>query len=691
MLSLKYRGNVKVAFLALAVALMLVTEPVLAKKGRKADAKPSRGSQKTQRVTKSSSVPKPRSPSNVGKSRTRTFAASRSIRSGPKANASTARRQITSGRNIRSSFRQTRRTGLNRLTMQKPRTTFSTSKPTWKRPSSGLSSSSGISFGRKGPARTSSIRRIVGVAGSDGSISWENTSRIGDSIGVKESAAGVTGEVTRARRSQARAGKVGQSSSGGIQRRTQLSVDRSGKGTEAGRERIGRAIKADKAERVDTSRKGARDSKPKAHTAGKAEGNSSRVLTESRPIVKKSERGAEVGRKGYRVSAQSGSRLNNRTSFRKSSLFVRPSWERSQHVRPGREKSQHFRIGSRRVFAHSRPGTSRPGKVIGGRRRHRFGRERPSSVRYRERGDAVSHIRHHEHVYIDRHDRIRRRTAWPRYRFAVYYNWGPHFAFRYFYPYYHRKYVFVSLGGYWPVGYRYTRYYWYGCHPYTWYGYYPIAREVAGDTYNYYTYNYYGDTAGEPCQSTSGIQPVDHTTFADVRARLAQEAAGEPDAVSMADKYFEDAVKVFEAGDYDLAAEMFAKSIELAPDDIILPFAYCQALFAAQRYTEAAEVLRSALAKVSPEAEGVFYPRGLYAKDALLFEQIDRLAEKTELYSFDGDLQLLLGYQLLGISEIDEAVEPLRLASQDLRNASSAAVLLDLLEKIRIQNTDDTD
>ena len=88
----------------------------------------------------------------------------------------------------------------------------------------------------------------------------------------------------------------------------------------------------------------------------------------------------------------------------------------------------------------------------------------------------------------------------------------------------------------------------------------------------------------------------------------------------------------------------------------------------------------------------MFYPRGLYTNDDVLFEQIDRLDEKAKLYSFDADLQLLLGYQLLGIGEIDQAVEPLRLASQDLENAAAAAVLLNVLEKVRAnsssQNTD---
>jgi tetratricopeptide (TPR) repeat protein len=271
----------------------------------------------------------------------------------------------------------------------------------------------------------------------------------------------------------------------------------------------------------------------------------------------------------------------------------------------------------------------------------------------------------------------------------LHYNFGPWSTFRYFYPYYHRKYLFVSLGGYWPLSYRYRRYYWYGYHPYTWYGYYPIAREVQGDTHNYYTYNYYNDdnvVGSASSHVIDGIQPVDHNTFADIRERLAQQATEEPGEVTLADMYFEDAVKAFEADNYEVAIEKFAEAMALAPDDIILPFAYSQALFAKEQYSEAAEVLRGTLAKVSPEKEGVFYPRGLYPDDDVLFEQINLLAEKAELYSFDADLQLLLGYQLLGIGKLDEAVEPLQRASRDMENAVAATTLLNVLEKIRAEN-----
>ena len=269
----------------------------------------------------------------------------------------------------------------------------------------------------------------------------------------------------------------------------------------------------------------------------------------------------------------------------------------------------------------------------------------------------------------------------------VHYNRGPRFTFRYVHPFYHRKYVFVSLGGYWPAAYRHVRYYWYGCHPYQWYGYYPIAREIGGDTHNYYTYNYYYDNAAayESSQVADGIRP------ADVREEPARQAAEEPALATLADGYFEVAVKAFEGGDFDIAIEGFAKVMELAPDDMVVPFAHSQAFFAKERYLEAAQVLRAALAKVSPGKESVFYPRGLYHDDETLFEQIDCLAQKARLYSFNADLQLLLGYHLLGVGEIDEAVEPLQRASQDSENAAAATILLDLLEKIRVESAEVTD
>lgn len=234
------------------------------------------------------------------------------------------------------------------------------------------------------------------------------------------------------------------------------------------------------------------------------------------------------------------------------------------------------------------------------------------------------------------------------------------------------------MGGYWPLSYRYRRYYWYGYHPYYWCGYYPIAREVPTSSYNYYTYNYYnGDSAYQQ-------QPVTERV---VYEQLGKQPA-EPDEVTLVDTYFEEAVKGFEAGNYDKAVEKFGRAMELVPDDMVLPFAYSQALMASRQYSKAAEVLRAALAKSRPDKEGVFYPRGLYPKEEVLIEQIDDLAEKAELFSSDADLQLLLGYQLLGIGRVDQALSPLMFASKDMVNAEAAGVLLKLLEKIKISNAE---
>jgi tetratricopeptide (TPR) repeat protein len=256
------------------------------------------------------------------------------------------------------------------------------------------------------------------------------------------------------------------------------------------------------------------------------------------------------------------------------------------------------------------------------------------------------------------------------------------------YPFYHRRYAFVSLGGFWP-DYTCVRYYWYPTHYYMWYGYAPVAYEVPGDTYNYYTYNYYtGQPAAATVYSTgsTGITPVDSSTFADVREKLSREQKG-PDAQTAADTLFDEGVKAFEQGGYAEAADKFAGAMKLAPDDEILPFAYAQSLFAQGFYSQAADVLRTALQKVTPEKEGVYYPRGLYLDENTLDEQIDRLVKEAESRPNDSDLQLLLGYHWLGIGETEKSLSPLAKAKEDYKNFGVASTLLDLAEKIKAGET----
>jgi tetratricopeptide (TPR) repeat protein len=313
-----------------------------------------------------------------------------------------------------------------------------------------------------------------------------------------------------------------------------------------------------------------------------------------------------------------------------------------------------------------------------------FGTHRPLYLhaRYYDRPDLIRYSDHHIHMYYDPYNHLHHRIIWPSYYYPVCYSFGPYWGAHYVWPYYHRKYVFISLGGWWPDDYTYMRYYWYGYHPYVWYGYYPVAREVVVGSDNYYTYNYnyYGDDGSYPTYSSDA--PLDPVTQARLRANLEQQKAAEPAPQTIADTRFEEGVKSFEAGDYAAAAVKFDEARRQSPQDVILPYAYAQALFADGQYDKAADVLRDALKTVAPDKEGIFFPRGLYANDDVLFAQVEKLLDKVDKADEDADLQLLLGYQLLGVGETGYAREPLEQAAQDPKDATQAGILLKMLDKM---------
>lgn len=303
-------------------------------------------------------------------------------------------------------------------------------------------------------------------------------------------------------------------------------------------------------------------------------------------------------------------------------------------------------------------------------------------ARYYDRPDLIRHTDRHIYTYYDPYNRLHHRIIWPTYYYPLYYSFGPSVYCDYVWPYYHRKYVFVSLGGWWPYDYTYMRYYWYGYHPYLWYGYYPVAREVVVGSDNYYTYNYnyYGDD-GSPTTYSSDV-PVDQATQAELQARLERQKAAAPAPQTLADTRFDDGVKSFETGEYAAAAVKFDEAMRLSPNDMILPFAYAQALFADGQYDKAAGLLREALKNATPEKEGVFFPRGLYSNDDVLFAQVEKLVDKADQAEDDADLQLLLGYQLLGVGETEYAREQLEQAAQDPKDAAAAGTLLKVVEKV---------
>ncbi len=272
--------------------------------------------------------------------------------------------------------------------------------------------------------------------------------------------------------------------------------------------------------------------------------------------------------------------------------------------------------------------------------------------------------------------------------------WHGYWGVTYYYPAYHRRFVFVSLGGYWPR-YSYQRYYWYGCHPYRWYDYDVVYESVpAANTY-YTTNNYYYTT-----ESSSGGSPTSYDDFSDVREKLQREklmkeleqAQDKPNEVTSADRNFAEAVDAFGRGDYSEAVLKFRVAMILDPKDVILPFAYSQALFAKGDYTAAAATLRSVLISVAQPIktgaekdegqETVYYPRGLYKKEEYLRQQIDALAARAAANPDDTDLQLLLGYQLLGSGQAEQALTPLGQAAKDPSNSDPVRILLNLRDKV---------
>ncbi len=269
-----------------------------------------------------------------------------------------------------------------------------------------------------------------------------------------------------------------------------------------------------------------------------------------------------------------------------------------------------------------------------------------------------------------------------------------YYGVTYYYPRYHRRFVFVSLGGYWP-SYRHVRYYWYGAHPYHWYGPHVISAPASHVTYN--IYNTHAPAAPQAPAAPAAPAPqgsyhydpsVDD--FSDVRQRLAaeQKAIDTPYFESAADLSFAHAVSLFEAGNYQDAAKQFAEAMQLSPDDSILPFTYAQALFATGDYAAAADVLRAAMARIPPEEPTVYYPRGLYDDDNTLSEQVGDLIMASAGEPDNTDYQLLLGYHYLALEDYSQASMLLNQAAADEKNAGAVDKLLDLIDRLQSAQAD---
>ena len=674
-------------FMVLVLVLVLINEPLLAGKRQSRQSKSSGKHSSSQRVEKAPTprkVSKPKNTSSKSSKVARPARAKNSPASRAVSKSNNSRALKMSVRTAASRTKSVQRSPQSRMTVSKQSVR---SKP----PRSLAAPKRSVSpiRSKKSASINSSVRRLPVAKSVKRELSTNNGS-IKRKVTVRKPSVGPARKTTIVNKPKPSTVKSTELIGTPVVKKSRLSPKEVSKVPAINRKRTVNSIKIDKIASEVTARRPAEKSKPTIRAVERTEKTRNQLTRKSRIVSRTPEAGTtrqrttritkvdkagagstrQVGLAGWTESSLNKKIRRNRT---------RPILTSFQYSRPAHETSQH----TRKDISQRRPIRRNHLPVIQEHLRQRRGKRIHSNVMFHERKHVVKDYRRHEHIYRDYHGRLCRRSSWPRHRFFVYYDHCPQLTFRYVYPYYHRKYIFVSLGGYWPGYYRPIRYYWYGYHPYNWYGYYPVPREVQGDTYNYYTYNYYSDEALVTGQAADGIQPVDHETFADIREKLAQQESEGPAAETEADRFFDEAVKAFEEGDYQATIEKFAQAMELAPDDRILPFAYSQALFANGQYTEAAAALRDALAYVTPEEEGIFYPRGLYSDEETLIKQIELLVEVAQLHPFEADFQLLLGYQLLGVGELETAVEPLTQAKFDSENRDSAAVLLELLEKIK--------
>ncbi|MHC4191408.1 MAG: tetratricopeptide repeat protein [Planctomycetota bacterium] len=161
------------------------------------------------------------------------------------------------------------------------------------------------------------------------------------------------------------------------------------------------------------------------------------------------------------------------------------------------------------------------------------------------------------------------------------------------------------------------------------------------------------------------------------------EEAGQSAQQAESNLHLDNIAQAFAAGDYAKAVLRASEALNAEPDDPVLPFVYAQSLFANQQYSEAAGVLREALRKVDIEKNGVYYSAGFYPDQAVLTEQIKKLTEAVKADSYNADLQLLLGYQFLGVGRYDEVLKALQTAEPDYVNKEAAGILMQVLEKAR--------
>lgn len=227
------------------------------------------------------------------------------------------------------------------------------------------------------------------------------------------------------------------------------------------------------------------------------------------------------------------------------------------------------------------------------------------------------------------------------------------FFFRHHHNHSHADFIFVP-SFFWP-GYYYNGYY-----P----GYCSSCDAYAGYTAPDYTYNYnyYYDNSGAADYSTQGSA---YTTTQQ----------------SQADTLFNEGVTAFSNQDYASAVAKLQAAVRLEPADTVMPFAYAQALFASNQYEQASAVIATTLAQMTPYTPEVSFPGGMYSDHNVLVSQVDNLKRAVLMDPANANLQMLYGYELIGLGRLDDARTALNVAKTNEATAAPATALLSIIDQ----------
>jgi len=175
---------------------------------------------------------------------------------------------------------------------------------------------------------------------------------------------------------------------------------------------------------VITVAKVTRDRSPKAGTNKVVRTDKRKALGKSITVRKAPKKSVETKQSRKKIHLKTVDKTRTTSRTKEAARQGRETLEKTRPVNRKRNKA----VNKTKTGSRSKKPAKTDRKLRSGRQRRN---QRKGSTRYEDRRRAVKRTHRYEHVYRDRRGRISHRIVWPRYRFPVYYSWGPLWTFRY--------------------------------------------------------------------------------------------------------------------------------------------------------------------------------------------------------------------------------------------------------------------